>query len=387
MKHKKTALMAAMLAAAGTAAMTPGSAFAAEKISRVSVDFEIEGYDEYGYPEITAEVPSSAHYSCGSADLESGYMDGDGEEDGEAKKAKTAAEENYVIEFSADDGYAFYLTKANQVKLNGAGAKYVKASRLDNGTTLRLTFQLTQLEDVCSPVEQAAWHEDGTASWDPAYNAVRYKLVLSRSSGGSKVYYTGGTTYDFKPVMLREGSYSLKIFPLSRSGYQAEHAEAGSFSVTREMARTYSDAYGVETEIRKLDDTLDGGPGTVEVIRKNIGWKQDDTGWWYQNEDGSYLQYDWAELNGDWYFFGSDGYMVTDKVVRLGNDSYYMAPDGKMAVNQDVPDGRRAGADGILTGTMSSEYMEKAVRDGGMEEDYSNYGPAFSQKQEESIKN
>ena len=61
MKRKVTALMAAMLAAAGASAMTPGSALAAEKISRVSVDFKIEGYDEYGYPEIEAEVPSSAH--------------------------------------------------------------------------------------------------------------------------------------------------------------------------------------------------------------------------------------------------------------------------------------------------------------------------------------
>ena len=380
MKHKTTALMAAMMAAAGTAAMTPESAFAAEKISRVSVDFKIEGYDEYGYPEITAEAPSSAHYSCGSADLESGYTDDDSGEDGSAEKAKTAAEENYVIDLSADDGYTFYLTKADQVKLNGAGAQYVKASRLDNGTTLRLTFRLTRLEDICTPVEQAAWHEDGTASWDSAYHAVRYKLILSRNNGGSKVYYTGGTSYDFKPVMLRKGSYSLKVCPLSRSGYQAEYAEAGSFSVTKEMAHAYFEAYGVETETRKLDGAADEGPGTVEVIYKNIGWKQDDTGWWYQNEDGSYLQYDWTELNGDWYFFGSDGYMVTDQVIRWGDDSYYMAPDGKMAVNQTVPDGRKAGADGVLAGTISSEYMEQAVRNGELETGYSDYGPASVQK-------
>lgn len=380
MKRKATAFMAAILAAAGTTAITPESAFAAEKISRVSVDFTIEGYDEYGYPEITAETPSSAHYSCGSADLESAYMDDDGEEDGNAEKAKTAAEEKYVIELSAEDGYAFHLTKAEQVKLNGAGARYVKASRLDNGTTLRLTFQLTQLEDVCSPVEQAAWRGDGTASWDPAYNAVRYKLVLSRDNGGSKVYYTGGTSYDFKPVMLRKGAYSLKVFPLSRSGYQGGHAEAGSFSVTKEMADAYSEAYGVETETRKLDGGSGDGPGSVEVIRINTGWKQDSTGWWYQNEDGSYLQYDWAELNGGWYFFGSDGYMVTDRAVRWGNDSYYMGPDGRMAVNQDVPDGRRAGADGILTGTMRSEYIEQAASNGEMDGNYPNHGPASSQE-------
>ncbi len=370
--------MVAALAMAGTATMNTNTAFAAERINRISVDFKIEGYDEYGYPEIEADVSESAHYSCGTVDLESDEMEDDG---GSTKKARSAAEENYVIEFTAKDGYAFYLTKADQVKLNGAGAKYVKASRLDNGTTLRLTFQLTQLEDVCGPVEQATWNGDGTASWSPSYNAVKYKLILSRNNGGSKVYYTGGTSYDFKPVMVKEGSYGLKVYPVSRSGYRAEHAEAGEFGVTKEMAHAYSDGYGVETETRKLDDAIGDGPGTMEVVYKNIGWKQDDTGWWYQNEDGSYLQYDWTELNGDWYFFGSDGYMVTDKVIRWGNDSYYMAPDGKMAINQAVPDGRKAGADGILTGKMSSEYLGQATTDGEMVEDYySNFGPGVSQK-------
>lgn len=79
--------------------------------------------------------------------------------------------------------------------------------------------------------------------------------------------------------MTKEASYSLKASPLSRSGYRGEQAEAGAFSVTKEMANAYSDAYGVETEIKKLDDAEGGGPGTVEVIHKNIGWKQDDTGW------------------------------------------------------------------------------------------------------------
>lgn len=380
MRLRTTALMAAILAAASIPALTPGAVFAAEKITRVSARFTIEGYDEQGYPEITAEVPSSAHYSCGTADLEEAYMEDDDDNDSSSAKAKkTAAEENYIIEFTADNGYAFYMTKADQVKLNGAGAKYVKASRLDNGTTLRLTFQLTQLEDVCAPVESAAWSGEGMASWDPAYNAVRYKLTLSRNGGGSRIYYTGGTSYDFKPVMIKEGDYSLKVTPLSKSGYRAEHAEAGVFHVTKEMADAYQAAYGVETEIRVLDDAEGGGPGTVEVVRKNIGWKQEEGGWWYQNADGSYLQYDWTQLDGAWYFFGSDGYMVTDKVIRYGNDSYYLAPDGKMAVGRTVPDGRKAGADGTLSGKMSSEYIEQAGED-EKDDYYANFGPGVAKK-------
>ena len=72
--------------------------------------------------------------------------------------------------------------------------------------------------------------------------------------------------------------------------------------------------------------------------------------------------------------------MVTDRAVRWGNDSYYMGPDGRMAVNQEIPDGRRAGADGILTGTVRSEYIEQAASNGEMEDHYSNHGPASSQE-------
>lgn len=42
------------------------------------------------------------------------------------------------------------------------------------------------------------------------------------------------------------------------------------------------------------------------------GWKQDDVGWWYQNEDGTYPQreWKWVDGNGDGvsecYYFDSD---------------------------------------------------------------------------------
>lgn len=372
-------MAAAVLAAAGTAgtavlpAMAPITVFATEKITRASVKFEIEEYDEEGYPQITATVPASAHYTCDSPWRESEEEEDDGE-----TKAKTAAEENYVLELSAEDGYAFYMTKADQVKLSGAGAEYVKASRLDNGATLRIIFKLTKLEDVCGPVDQATWNADGTASWTASHNALRYRLTLSRDGQSSKVYYTGGTTYDFKPVMQKAGSYSLRVVPVSRSGYKGDYAEPGDFVVSKEQADAYAAKYAVEKETRAIDGVETGGPGSVEVIYKNTGWKQDDHGWWYQNTDASYIQYDWVESNGNWYFFGSDGYMVTDAVIRWGNDYYYMLPDGRMAVNQAVPDGRKAGADGILTGTMSKAYMDQAIANGEMEPDDTNSGPGFA---------
>lgn len=55
-------------------------------------------------------------------------------------------------------------------------------------------------------------------------------------------------------------------------------------------------------------------------------WKQDQTGWWYQNDDGSSQANQWLNDNGDWYYFGSDGYMLTNTAAP---DGYHVGPDGK----------------------------------------------------------
>lgn len=40
-------------------------------------------------------------------------------------------------------------------------------------------------------------------------------------------------------------------------------------------------------------------------------WKQDLTGWWYQNDDGSYPVNVLKQIDGQWYYFDSTGYMKT----------------------------------------------------------------------------
>lgn len=56
-------------------------------------------------------------------------------------------------------------------------------------------------------------------------------------------------------------------------------------------------------------------------------WKQDTTGYWYQNDDGSFPTNTWQEISGKQYYFGADGYMLA---------------------NTTTPDGKQVGADGAL---------------------------------------
>ena len=49
-------------------------------------------------------------------------------------------------------------------------------------------------------------------------------------------------------------------------------------------------------------------------------WKQDTSGWWYQNDDGSYLANQWfQDFDGKWYYLNESGYMLTNGT----------APDGR----------------------------------------------------------
>lgn len=67
---------------------------------------------------------------------------------------------------------------------------------------------------------------------------------------------------------------------------------------------------------------------TISVIPVYAAeWKQDEKGYWYQNDDGSYPKDCWQEIGGKQYYFGSDGYMFA---------------------NTTTPDGKQVGADGAL---------------------------------------
>lgn len=344
-------------------------AFAANKINSVSVRFKVEGYSDEGIPDISAES-KGGHYSVGSVDLE----DSD-DKDPFSIDVSTA---KYCVDVSADDGYAFYITKASQVKLSGAGVTYVKASRLDGGTTLHLIVKFTKLESSCGKVQNLVWTDNGRLSWEPAANAKQYKLTLFRSGGSAaKEVYTGAPTYDFRPFMTAKGDYYAKVVPMTDE--ETGSAESsGSCYISAEVAKQYDEQYGLEKEKVALNNN--GGPDGVTWKVLNTGWKQNETGWWYQHDDGSYVQYNWLNEGDNWYFFDSDGYMVTNRVVKWGNDSYYFGDDGRMVTNVEIPDGRKAGEDGILTGTIKDADKTEALET----YDDSAHGPGVNLKKEKT---
>ena len=54
------------------------------------------------------------------------------------------------------------------------------------------------------------------------------------------------------------------------------------------------------------------------------GWQKNDTGWWYQNSDGSYPTNKWQEINGEWFFFNQDGYCLINKWLNRNGKWYWL---------------------------------------------------------------
>ena len=70
-------------------------------------------------------------------------------------------------------------------------------------------------------------------------------------------------------------------------------------------------------------------------------WKQNKTGWWWQEDNGSYPVSQWKVINGKWYAFDERGYMRSGWF--LGNGKWYYlgaANDGSMKTGWQSVNGR-----------------------------------------------
>lgn len=70
----------------------------------------------------------------------------------------------------------------------------------------------------------------------------------------------------------------------------------------------------------------------VTVEESSGSWKRNDSGWWYDNGDGTCPHGDFKEINGFSYYFGLDGYPVTGW-QNIDDDWYYFSASGIMATS------------------------------------------------------
>ena len=87
-------------------------------------------------------------------------------------------------------------------------------------------------------------------------------------------------------------------------------------------------------------------------------WKQDDSGWWYDNGDNTYAQNGWSWIDGKCYYFTPEGYCLINTTTP---DGYQVGTGGEWIVDgmiqvQDDQKGADTYQIGDLTVSFSSIF-------------------------------
>ncbi|WP_024292700.1 cell wall-binding protein [Lacrimispora indolis] len=227
------------------------------------------------------------------------------------------------VKLYAQEGYYFSVSESG---FTISGGTFVKQAREDFSQTLTLTIDLPRVGEFTQDITSAEWGSKTMAVWSPAAGAGSYEVKLYRDgkhTGGVKT--SVGTSLDLSGSMGKVGNYTFKVRPVSKQNSENK----GDWV---ESSANYVDAAAAEQ-----NRTSSGNSG---------GWKQDGTGWWYANNDGTYPAEIWQSIDGQWYFFNARGYMATGWVEWNGKQYYCDLAGGQMLSNTTTPDGVRVGADG-----------------------------------------
>lgn len=185
-------------------------------------------------------------------------------------------------------------------------------------------------------VEKLEWNEmDGTARWEAPGEISSYEVLLYRD--GSRITSTlaaSNTTFDFSAYIKEEGEYAFKVRGVSHSSQKGKWKKSKSWIVTSEEANKIS--FGKQIDSQR-------GPGKNSTSGT---WINNNTGWKYQNVNGSNTVCNWQYINGKWYYFNEFGYMVTGW-IHWKELWYYCGDDGAMVTNTKTPDGYQVGSDGV----------------------------------------
>lgn len=236
------------------------------------------------------------------------------------------------VELYAQDGYYFATTSSS---FTISGGTYVSQKKEDSSQTLTVTIDLPKVSQFTQDIQEAVWSTGTIAGWSPAAGAGSYEVKLYRDGKTvGTVKKTGDTKWDFTDAMTKVGSYTFRVRPVNKENPE----NAGEW---KESPVKYVDGAAAE------QNRVNGNGGNGTSGNEGYGtWKQDQTGWWYLNGDGSYTVNNWQSIGGQWYFFNEKGYMAAGWISWNGKQYYCDVQSGRMLADETTPDGYKVGADG-----------------------------------------
>ena len=177
------------------------------------------------------------------------------------------------------------------------------------------------LDNVPQKVKYLCLDYEDHASGDKQANTdacIRFMEIL-KENGYEPIYYS------YKPFTLNNVYYEqiLAKFPNSLwiAGYGLNDGNADfEYFPSMDGIRWWqysSNPY--DKNIVLLDDE--------EAKPK---WKRNDTGWWWEESDGSYPTNSWGKINNEWFYFDERGYCLINRWFNDGKDGFYLDKRGAM---------------------------------------------------------
>ncbi|WP_124067244.1 cell wall-binding protein [Clostridium sp. E02] len=227
------------------------------------------------------------------------------------------------VKLYAEDGYYFSTYDTSYTIVGGT---YVKQKREDFSKTLTVTIDLPPVNEFTQKIQEAYWSDDHTASWRKSSGAGRYEVKLYRNGKRmGNVDTTEETSLDLRDALTKPGTYFFRVRPMNKINPQnsGEWVESSSRSVNESMAQA-----------NRLTNKEEG------IFQRN------ETGWWYENSDGTFPVNSWKKVNKKWYYFDARGYMKTGWISWNQKQYYCDEESGQMLFSCITPDGATVGEDG-----------------------------------------
>lgn len=174
-------------------------------------------------------------------------------------------------------------------------------------------------------------NSDGYIYWISSSNSDGLYYVVGKLDGTQELHIvpelcssqTGDVETVYSIGTFRDGSaniYKVRTDKSNMFDYRESHKVVGSITINGVFSSTINSKSKYEKEVIPKYGTKQFAENSVTK-----GWKETETGWWYDNGDGTYPVNQWKEIDGKQYYFGEDGYMLKD---CYSPDGYLLGLDG-----------------------------------------------------------
>ena len=170
------------------------------------------------------------------------------------------------------------------------------------------------------PVNNGSWDVGG------GWNAESYAAVELIESHGSKEEFM--RDYKLYVELLRnladEAGLPKTLDSDSLAGIKTHQY------CTNNQPNNHSDHVDPYPYLAKWGISRDQFKKDIEGGLSESGWKPNETGWWWEESDGSYPTDRWKKINGEWFRFDNRGYCLINRWFNDGKDWFYLDKRGAM---------------------------------------------------------